>query len=128
MRATIRYYLDLERRCGFDNTVIFHMWVWILFIESLSKIVLDFSVEFFDAADLEDLNDTRRGLLSTYVVVLPTIAVAMLYIYYFFAKEEETYAMVLQFRLQSIMLIAAVVCYTIDWALLRYDEHLFCTL
>ena len=95
MRATIRYYLDLERRCGFDNTVVFHMWVWILFIESLSKIVLDFSVEFFDATELEELSDTRRGLLSTYVVVLPTIAVAMLYIYYFFAKEEETYAMVL---------------------------------
>ena len=120
--------MDLERRCGFKNKFVFHMWVWILFIESLSKIVLDVSVEFFDATDLEDLNDTRRGLLSTYVVVLPTIAVGMLYIYYFFAKEEETYAMVLQFRLQSIMLIAALVCYGIDYALLRYDSHLFCTL
>ena len=102
--------------------------MWILFIESISKVVLDWSVEIFDAADLEDFNDTRRGLLSAYVVVLPTIAVGMLYIYYFFAKEEETYAMVLQFRLQSIMLVAALVCYAIDYALLKYDSHLFCTL
>ena len=108
--------------------MVFHVWVWILFMESLSKVIVDFSIEFFDTAELHDLNDTRRGLLSTYVVVLPTLAVAMLYVYYFFAKEEETYAMVLQFRLQSIMLIAAVVCYCIDAALLKYDEHLFCTL
>ena len=91
--------MDLERRCGLSNEFVFHMWVWILFIESLSKVILDLSVEFFDATELEDLNDTRRGLVSSYVVVLPTIAVAMLYVYYFFAKDEKTYAMVLQFRL-----------------------------
>ena len=95
----MKYYLDLEHRCGLKNAFVFHMWVWILFVEALSKLILDFSVEIFDRTDLHDLNDTRRGLLSTYVIILPTVAVAMLYIYYFFAKEEETYAMVLQHRL-----------------------------
>lgn len=41
----------------------------------------------------------RKGLLSMYSVMLPTLAIAMLYAYFFFAGSEKTYVLIWMYKL-----------------------------
>ena len=69
-----------------------------------------------------------KGLLSMYAVMLPTFGIAALYVYYFHAGNEKTYCLVWSYKLQMIMLITAMVCYSFDGLLFIFNKKMFCTL
>ena len=63
-----------------------------------------------------------------YSVMLPSIGIAVLYIYYFHAEHEKTYCLMWMYKLQMIMLAIACFCYALDGLIFIFDKHLFCTL
>ena len=120
-RTIVHDILD-TRHCNVEDRTVFHFWNNLIIFDSLGKFIVYNS-------DLFGHYTVRKGLLSVYSVIFPAIAVAILYLYYFYVTKSEV-AFVVRFitNLQWFILIAAIFCYGLDAFLFVTDKKLFCKL
>ena len=116
-----RHWLDFDRRLGVPNQVVFHLFIWLYTLIEIARLLI-YEVEMFG------IYNKGRGLTYMYVQMYPTPGVVALYFWYFCAGHERTYALILLYRLLSLIFWCTLAAYCIDLLLFWYDEHMFCTL
>ena len=109
------------RNCGIPDWLTFHVWTWLLIIDSLGKYFL-FSTDLFGHYAV------RKGVLGMYSVIYPTIGLTFLYFYYLCTEIEKLICLIWMYKLQTITLYIALLCYTFDGILFIFDKKMFCTL
>ena len=84
--------LDL-RNIGLEDWLAYHVWNWIIILDSLGKYIL-YNTDLFGHYGF------RRGILGMYSVVYPSIAIAILYVYAFLEQTDKAFLMIWVYKLQ----------------------------
>ena len=63
---------DFERRCGIPNNYVYHFWNLLIIFDSLGHYII-YGTDWFGHYTM------RKGLLSMYSVIYPSIAIASVY-------------------------------------------------
>ena len=115
------HFLDLKKRCGIPNAFVYHFWNLLIIFDSLGHYIIY-------GTDLFGHYTMRKGLLSMYSVIYPSIAIAALYTWALIDRTDLTFKTLWVYKTQQFTLFGAIVCYAVDAILFIVDKHMFCTL
>ena len=112
----------MKRLTGMPNVCTFHIWNWIIILDSIGKYVM-FQTNLFGHYAI------RKGILSMYSQEMAGIVFFVVYSYHFCAGDDNRdFVVLFLYKLNTILLIIICACYAIDSGLWIFDKHTFCNM